>query len=187
MVVMNAARREARLRLFGGPVRLCAQLRHGDAAAAAASRSALVYFAVYYFSFRWCILRFDLKTPGRDAGEVIAPRCEQRRRRAAAISCLRSAAPRTSRRVDACMTRLRLTLNDPAAIDEAAAEGARRKGHRPARRQRAAGRARPDRRPGRGRDPREPREGRSAVPAANGSPRWAGQTTSRSFSSAQPA
>ena len=33
----------------------------------------LVYFGVYYVSFRWCILRFDLKTPGRDAGEVAAP------------------------------------------------------------------------------------------------------------------
>ena len=34
----------------------------------------LAYFAVYYFSFRWCIQRFDLKTPGREAGEVVAPR-----------------------------------------------------------------------------------------------------------------
>ena len=32
----------------------------------------LAYFAIYYFSFRWCIQRFDLKTPGREAGEVVA-------------------------------------------------------------------------------------------------------------------
>jgi PTS system N-acetylglucosamine-specific IIC component len=77
----------------------------------------LTYFAVYYFSFRWCIQHFDLKTPGRDAGEVIA------RRDAAAGTrggdfVLALGGPGNIGTVDACMTRLRLTLNDPTAADE---------------------------------------------------------------------
>jgi PTS system N-acetylglucosamine-specific IIC component len=80
----------------------------------------LVYFALYYFSFRWCILRFDLKTPGRDAGEVVAPRAtgssEAGGRGGDFVLAL--GGPANLATVDACMTRLRLTLNDPAAIDE---------------------------------------------------------------------
>jgi PTS system N-acetylglucosamine-specific IIC component len=33
----------------------------------------LAYAAVYYFAFRYMIARFDLKTPGRDAEESVAP------------------------------------------------------------------------------------------------------------------
>ena len=78
----------------------------------------LAYFAVYYFSFRWCIQRFDLKTPGRDLGEVIAPRSRSGGARGGDfVLALGGAANLAS--VDACMTRLRLNLNDPGAIDEA--------------------------------------------------------------------
>ena len=47
------AGRAAGLRLLGRPVRLCAQLRQGDAAAAAAAGRALAYFALYYGLFRF--------------------------------------------------------------------------------------------------------------------------------------
>jgi PTS system N-acetylglucosamine-specific IIC component len=77
----------------------------------------LVYFAVYYFSFRWCILRFDLKTPGRDAGEAIAPRASGAGGRGGDF-VLALGGPANLASVDACMTRLRLNLNDPSAIDE---------------------------------------------------------------------
>jgi PTS system N-acetylglucosamine-specific IIC component len=77
----------------------------------------LAYFAIYYFSFRWCILRFDLKTPGRDVGEVVAPVASGAGGRGGDfVLALGGAANLAS--VDACMTRLRLNLNDPAAIDE---------------------------------------------------------------------
>jgi PTS system N-acetylglucosamine-specific IIC component len=77
----------------------------------------LAYFAIYYFSFRWCILRFDLKTPGRDVGEVVAPVAGGAGGRGGDfVLALGGAANLAS--VDACMTRLRLNLNDPAAIDE---------------------------------------------------------------------
>ena len=77
----------------------------------------LAYFAVYYFSFRWCIQHFDLKTPGRDVGEVVGSRGTAGTRGGDFVLALGGAANLAS--VDACMTRLRLTLNDPAKVDEA--------------------------------------------------------------------
>jgi PTS system N-acetylglucosamine-specific IIC component len=81
----------------------------------------LAYFAVYYASFRFAIVRFDLKTPGREPPEELAAA-------AAAVSD----APRGRRfiealggavnlvSVDACTTRLRLVVADQAAINEPA-------------------------------------------------------------------
>lgn len=78
----------------------------------------LVYFAVYYGTFRYCILRFGLQTPGRDidAREVPAP-SSVGERSYAFIEALGGAA--NIRAVDACTTRLRLQLVDPAGVDEA--------------------------------------------------------------------
>ncbi|HEY7007067.1 MAG TPA: N-acetylglucosamine-specific PTS transporter subunit IIBC [Sphingomicrobium sp.] len=78
----------------------------------------VIYFAVYYFSFRWCIRRFDLKTPGRDAGEVVAPRSDAGAGRGRDFVLALGGADNLAT-VDACMTRLRLTLDDPMAVDEA--------------------------------------------------------------------
>jgi PTS system N-acetylglucosamine-specific IIC component len=77
----------------------------------------LAYFGVYYFSFRWCIRYFDLKTPGRDAGEVIARRGPAGGTRGGDFVLALGGAKNLAT-VDACMTRLRLTLNDPTAVDE---------------------------------------------------------------------
>jgi PTS system N-acetylglucosamine-specific IIC component len=77
----------------------------------------LAYFGVYYFSFRWCILHFDLKTPGRDAGEVVAPRDTSAGTRGGDFVLALGGAKNLAT-VDACMTRLRLTVNDPGAVDE---------------------------------------------------------------------
>jgi PTS system N-acetylglucosamine-specific IIC component len=77
----------------------------------------LAYFGVYYFSFRWCILHFDLKTPGRDAGEVVAPRDTSAGTRGGDFVLALGGAKNLAT-VDACMTRLRLTVNDQGAVDE---------------------------------------------------------------------
>lgn len=77
----------------------------------------LGYFAVYYFSFRWCIVHFDLKTPGRDVGEVVAKRDPAPAARGGDFVLALGGAANLAT-VDACMTRLRLTLNDLGAIDE---------------------------------------------------------------------
>ncbi len=78
----------------------------------------LAYFGVYYFSFRWCIQRFDLKTPGREAGEVAAPAASTGAGRGGDFVLALGGAGNLES-VDACMTRLRLTMRDPTAIDEA--------------------------------------------------------------------
>lgn len=77
----------------------------------------LAYFAVYYFSFRWCIQHFDLKTPGRDAGEVVAQRDVTAGTRGGDFVLALGGAGNLAT-VDACMTRLRLTVNNQDAIDE---------------------------------------------------------------------
>jgi N-acetylglucosamine PTS system EIICBA or EIICB component len=75
------------------------------------------YFAIYYFTFRYCIVRFGLKTPGRD----VEPKSQSRAmaeggRAEAMIAALGGGANLLA--VDACTTRLRLRLADSAAIDE---------------------------------------------------------------------
>jgi PTS system N-acetylglucosamine-specific IIC component len=77
----------------------------------------LAYFAVYYFSFRWCIQRFGLKTPGRDAGEVVAQRDPAPGTRGGDFVMALGGAQNLAT-VDACMTRLRLTVNDLDKVDE---------------------------------------------------------------------
>ncbi len=92
-----------------------------------------VYFAVYYGLFRFVIQRFDLKTLGRDdvaipAGQ--APAAEGVRPAAAApvavtsdragayVAALGGAG--NLRSVEACTTRLRLSVADAGRVDEAA-------------------------------------------------------------------
>jgi PTS system N-acetylglucosamine-specific IIC component len=82
----------------------------------------LVYFGVYYFGFRYCIVRFNLATPGRE--EEDAPRASPV---AAAASGSRAegfiealgGAPNLTE-VEACTTRLRLGVVDGGKINEAA-------------------------------------------------------------------
>jgi len=79
----------------------------------------LAYFVLYYVVFRIFILRFDLKTPGREAPEAAASKPAPAGGRVEGfIEALGGAANLVS--VDACTTRLRLVVADQAAIDEAA-------------------------------------------------------------------
>jgi PTS system N-acetylglucosamine-specific IIC component len=78
----------------------------------------LAYFAIYYGTFRWAIVRFDIKTPGRElepVGEEIGDMPSERG--AAFVAALGGAANLTS--IDACTTRLRLTVNDQDKVSEA--------------------------------------------------------------------
>jgi PTS system N-acetylglucosamine-specific IIC component len=77
----------------------------------------VVYFILYYVLFRFVIVRFDLKTPGRDPGETMsAPAAAPAERARAWIGALGGAANLLA--VDACTTRLRLKVADQAAVDE---------------------------------------------------------------------
>jgi PTS system N-acetylglucosamine-specific IIC component len=82
----------------------------------------LGYFALYYGLFRYCIVRFNLQTPGREietAAAVDASVDDGALTPAMAwIKALGTAS--NLRAVEACTTRLRLVVGDPALLDEAA-------------------------------------------------------------------
>ena len=80
----------------------------------------LAYFGLYYGLFRYFIVRFDLKTLGRETDEAAAPPVEAGGSAPAFawIQALGSAANLVS--VEACTTRLRLVVADTARIDERA-------------------------------------------------------------------
>jgi PTS system N-acetylglucosamine-specific IIC component len=78
------------------------------------------YFAIYYFAFLWAIVRFNLSTPGRESedGAPSAPASDAEGSGAGWVHALGGAD--NLQAVDACTTRLRLTVVDNAAIDEPA-------------------------------------------------------------------
>ncbi|MDR3513729.1 MAG: N-acetylglucosamine-specific PTS transporter subunit IIBC [Caulobacteraceae bacterium] len=84
----------------------------------------LAYFGLYYGLFRFAIVRFDLKTPGREPEADLAamtPAATAGGRGAAYVAALGGAANLVS--VDACTTRLRLVVKDQGAVDEPALKG----------------------------------------------------------------
>ena len=81
----------------------------------------LGYFALYYFLFRYCIERFNLKTLGREADGVAVATVAAGSETGPAAGWIRGLGQAANlRSVEACTTRLRLVLNDPSLIDEAA-------------------------------------------------------------------
>ncbi len=91
----------------------------------------LVFFAIYYFSFSFVIKAMNLKTPGREDEEIVPSTQEVKRfvpvaggseteNLAQAYLNVIGGADNVSD-VDACISRLRLTLKDTAKVDEAAA------------------------------------------------------------------
>ena len=83
----------------------------------------VLYALTYYAAFRFCILRFNLQTPGRGIpakpGMQTAPTGDQPGGKAAAFVAALGG-PENLASIAACTTRLRLTLADPARIDESA-------------------------------------------------------------------
>jgi len=81
-----------------------------------------VYFGAYYGLFRWFIARFDLRTPGRGlAGTAPAAAAAPESAAAGAralVEALGGAANLSS--VDACTTRLRLSVSSQDRVDEPA-------------------------------------------------------------------
>lgn len=101
---------------------------------------AAVWFAGYYFLFRWAIVRFNLKTPGRDepepddaeagtaAGADTAgaaagadkPKAELVAGKYDPVAILEAlGGPDNIRTLDNCITRLRMTVEDSGRLDEA--------------------------------------------------------------------
>lgn len=76
-----------------------------------------VYALIYYGIFRYAIVRFDLKTPGREAepvGEEVADASTDRGE--AFVAAL--GGPSNLNSIDACTTRLRLVVEDQSKVDE---------------------------------------------------------------------
>src|SRR5690606_5844317 len=77
----------------------------------------LAYGGAYYTLFRWCIRRFSLPTPGREVqGAPAAAAAPGAGQAEALVAALGGAA--NLRSVDACTTRLRLTLADATRVRE---------------------------------------------------------------------
>ncbi len=78
----------------------------------------LVYGALYYGVFRWVIVRFDLKTPGREPDDAIAApvAASAGGRGEDFLIALGGAANLVS--VDACTTRLRMVVTGQGVVDE---------------------------------------------------------------------
>ena len=79
------------------------------------------YFALYYGVFRYCIVRLNLATPGREPDDATAApplaTATPNSRAQDFVTALGGA--RNLAEVEACTTRLRLVLNDNTAVDEA--------------------------------------------------------------------
>jgi N-acetylglucosamine PTS system EIICBA or EIICB component len=81
----------------------------------------LAYFALYFVLFRWFILRFDLRILGRERDDIGAPAGEASGGTDATRAWIRNLGGAANlRAVEACTTRLRLTVADASMIDESA-------------------------------------------------------------------
>jgi N-acetylglucosamine PTS system EIICBA or EIICB component len=81
-----------------------------------------LYFVIYYLAFRFVIARFDLATPGREAedtGTSSTVAASGDAANAAAFVAALGGAPNI-RTLDACTTRLRITVAKQDAVDETA-------------------------------------------------------------------
>ena len=90
----------------------------------------LVFFVVYYVVFRFVIVKFNLKTPGREDDETVTTNSENSQSGLAISDASQLAqqyllvvgGKENLTNIDSCITRLRLSVNDSDLIDEQAAK-----------------------------------------------------------------
>nr|WP_276514838.1 N-acetylglucosamine-specific PTS transporter subunit IIBC [Aeromonas salmonicida] len=79
----------------------------------------LVFFGLYYLVFRAVIVKFNLKTPGREDDEAVPAQAQTTDRTELARQYLEVLGGQENLvTIDACITRLRLTLKDRSIVDE---------------------------------------------------------------------
>jgi len=79
----------------------------------------LVFFGLYYVIFRAVIVKFNLKTPGREDDEAVPVQAQTTDRTELARQYLEVLGGQENLvTIDACITRLRLTLKDRSIVDE---------------------------------------------------------------------
>lgn len=81
----------------------------------------IAWFALYYVSFRFLITKFDIKTPGRDdeTAAIEEPKAPAKDDLSDDAKVIVGAlgGPDNIEDVDACITRLRVSVKDPAKVD----------------------------------------------------------------------
>ncbi|MFP4975877.1 N-acetylglucosamine-specific PTS transporter subunit IIBC [Paenibacillus sp. CN-4] len=86
----------------------------------------LAFAVVYYVLFRFIIVKFNLKTPGREEEDEVVSKDGAAAGKTAAASTRAAqilehiGGPDNIRAIDACITRLRLTVKDDRAVEDAA-------------------------------------------------------------------
>lgn len=86
----------------------------------------LAFAVVYYVLFRFIIVKFNLKTPGREDDDEAVSEGGAAAGKTAAVSTRAAqilehiGGPDNIRAIDACITRLRLTVKDDRAVEDAA-------------------------------------------------------------------
>ncbi|OIK15891.1 PTS glucose transporter subunit IICBA [Bacillus sp. MUM 116] len=80
----------------------------------------LVFAVIYYFGFRFAIRKFDLKTPGREVDEVETEESTGKARSGdLALNILEAmGGQKNIAHLDACITRLRVSVNDIKDVDK---------------------------------------------------------------------
>ncbi|SAK97274.1 PTS system N-acetylglucosamine-specific transporter subunit IIBC [Caballeronia temeraria] len=79
-----------------------------------------IYAAIYYVVFRFVITRFNLKTPGREDDTVETAAVSTSGEGGRSRDLVLAFGGRSNiKSLDACITRLRITVNDPALVNDA--------------------------------------------------------------------
>ncbi|MBD3883109.1 PTS transporter subunit EIIC [Phormidium tenue FACHB-886] len=79
-----------------------------------------LFFALYYFAFRFAIKRFNLKTPGREDDEGIAETSSTTNTSDMSRELVKAFGGRQNiQTLDACITRLRISVNDIKKVNKA--------------------------------------------------------------------
>jgi glucose PTS system EIICBA or EIICB component len=78
----------------------------------------LVFAVIYYFGFRFAIRKFNLKTPGRELEEVETPTKSIQGGDLAANILDAMGGKQNIAHLDACITRLRVSVNDSKEVDK---------------------------------------------------------------------
>ena len=76
-----------------------------------------VYALVYYSVFRFCIQRFNLKTPGREDEAALSEAAAQDEHGVAGALVAAFGGRDNIASLDACITRLRVAVNQPTQVD----------------------------------------------------------------------
>lgn len=79
----------------------------------------LVFFAIYYFMFRFAIRKFNLMTPGREEAAAAVSTGGKGEVSELPYNVLEAFGGKENlKHLDACITRLRITVNDKAQVDK---------------------------------------------------------------------